>query len=323
MTLIYAFQDAHGHWHGEPDTPLTGNERPSRGLLTYQPAPGSPEAGSPFAGQALTVLYGVTDLEPCPVIYQLDSGGRFQATWPVHTLLATPMGSTLIPSQRHAGSLAPTLESSFTLRGSHYRLTATQDSATGAALSVDIVITGTGGEVRGELRGALDESDLPALARLLNSATPKTPSRPPASPAQAERDAWDPHTSQQLARRFRRQRDFNALAREFGCSRTSVYDHLRHLGLIATPSERPSRPTPAGPVSKELSPLEQRRLEHANTHTRWTETEEDDLARRCAEGALVPQLSEEFGRSPLAIESRLLKIGAQGPAADQARLNNL
>ena len=34
-------------------------------------------------------------------------------------------------------------------------------------------------------------------------------------------------------------------------------------------------------------------------------------------------LSNEFGRSEQAIDARLLKIGAVGPAADQARLNAL
>ncbi|MFF9002038.1 hypothetical protein ACF1GW_21945 [Streptomyces achromogenes] len=69
--------------------------------------------------------------------------------------------------------------------------------------------------------------------------------------------------------------------------------------------------------------MQQRRQIHRNTHTRWSDEEERRLAQRCADGVLTPELSNEFGRTELAIESRLLKIAAVGPAADQARLNAL
>ncbi|MGI5380595.1 hypothetical protein ACQEV2_41610 [Streptomyces sp. CA-251387] len=98
MTVIYAFQDRSGHWHGDPDAPLLDPaDEPGRGILTYQPVPGTPDATSPFAGQRLTVLYGVTDLEAGPVTYQLDTGGSFRATWHIHTLLASPMGTAPCP----------------------------------------------------------------------------------------------------------------------------------------------------------------------------------------------------------------------------------
>ncbi|MFG3496835.1 hypothetical protein [Streptomyces sp. NPDC047886] len=82
--LIYAFRDHDGQWHGDPDISLLDpDDEPGQGQLTYRPVPGTPETASPFTGQTLTVLYGVVDLEPGPVTYQLDTGG-----W-LRSLLAT------------------------------------------------------------------------------------------------------------------------------------------------------------------------------------------------------------------------------------------
>ncbi|MFD5123619.1 hypothetical protein [Streptomyces sp. NPDC058385] len=322
MTLIYAFKDVSGQWHGEPDTPLTDPaDEPSRGWLTYQPVPGTPEANSPFAGQTLAVLYGVTDLEPGPVTYQLDSGGRFQATWHVHTLLATPMGSALIPQQRH--DLAPCPEASLTENDRYYTLSTTR--AEDGRLATEITITSHYGEIQAELRGTLDYTDLQPLARLLHSTAPAqtSPARPPSgAPDRRPGGTWPSHESNRLATRFREERDFGILAQEFNRHRGEIYLHLLHLGLISEPAgqRRPQQPAPK-PAPSPI--LEQRRLEHRNSHARWTEPEEVHLARRCADGVPAAQLSQEFGRSELAIEARLLKIGAEGPAADQARINAL
>ncbi|WP_186785035.1 hypothetical protein [Streptomyces sp. CBG31] len=159
MTHIYAFQDNNGQWHGDPDAALVKPaDTPSRGWLTYQPVPGTPEAGSPFAGQTLAVLYGVTELEPGPVIYQLDSGGRFQATWYIHTLLATPVGSAVIPPQRRDQLPAPSLETSLTHNGRLYALTAT--TGANGHLTTEITVTNNHGEIQAELQGTLNLTDL-------------------------------------------------------------------------------------------------------------------------------------------------------------------
>ncbi|MFJ6438298.1 hypothetical protein [Streptomyces sp. NPDC091416] len=314
MTHIYAFQDANGQWHGDPDTaPANPADKPSRGWLTYEPVPGTPEADSPFAGQTLAVLYGVTDLEPGPVTYQLDSGGRFQATWYVHTLLAKPIGSAAIPLQSQAPAPTPCLEGSLTENDRYYALTATRDAS--GHLTIEITVTSHHGEIQAELRGTVNIADLHPLARLLHTSIPS-----PAPPTGNHRRTWSPPESARLTDRYREERDFGVLAQEFNCRRADIYLHLRHLELIADPAQqRPHQPT-----QPTTSPLQQqRRLQHSNSHARWTEQEEAQLARRCADGAPVAQLSKEFGRSELAIESRLLKTGAHGPAADQARLKVL
>ncbi|SOD91532.1 hypothetical protein [Streptomyces sp. Ag109_G2-15] len=318
MTVIYAFQDSNGHWHGDPDAPLLDPaDEPSRGTLTYQPVPGTPEAASPFAGQRLTVLYGITDLEAGPVTYQLDTGGRFLATWHIHTLLASPMGTAPLPSDTPpAPAPAPCLESAFTEGGRRYALTGTR--CDNGQLTLELTISSERGDIQGELCGAVTADDLEPLARLLDAAS-HTLTGPAAIPPPRQGGGWAPADSTRLAARFRQERDFTILAAEFGCSRGAIYQELTRQGLIRTPGS--GRTTPASrPLSEAM---QQRRQIHRNTHTRWSDEEERRLAQRCADGVLTPELSNEFGRTEQAIDSRLLKIGAVGPAADQARLNAL
>ncbi|MFD5748952.1 hypothetical protein [Streptomyces sp. NPDC127033] len=318
MTHIYAFRDTNGQWHGDPDAaPVNPADKPSRGWLTYQPVPGTPEADSPFAGQTLAVLYGVTDLEPGPVIYQLDNGGQFQATLYVHALLATPVGAAVIPSQCHGQTPTPSLENSLTQNNRLYALTVTSDAS--GHLTTEITVTNNHGEIQGELRGTLNFTDLQPLARLLHATAPNA-----GPPASSHDKTWSLADSNRLASRYRVERDFGTLAKEFNCRRNDIYRRLLELELITDPAQRrPGQPVRPKPAAAPSPILQQRRLQYSNSHARWTEQEEARLARHCADGAPVAQLSQEFGRSELAIESRLLKIGAHGPAADQARLNVL
>ncbi|MFD4987473.1 hypothetical protein [Streptomyces sp. NPDC058374] len=320
MTVIYAFQDRSGHWHGDPDAPLLDpTDEPGRGILTYQPVPGTPEATSPFAGQRLTVLYGVTDLEAGPVAYQLDTGGRFLATWHIHTLLASPMGATPVPAPSATPSdpiPAPCLESALTEDGRRYVLTGTR--CDNGQLTLECTVSGERGEVHGELCGAVTADDLAPLARLLDAAS-RTLTTSAAIPPPRQGGGWAPANSARLATRFRRERDFGILAAEFGCSRAAIYDELTRQGLIrARGTDR------AAPASRPLSEaMRQRREIHPNSHTGWKPEDDQRLARLSAEGVVNFELSKEFGRSETAIDARLLKIGAVGPAADQARLNAL
>jgi hypothetical protein len=322
VALIYAFKDSSGHWHGDPDIPLLDPaDLPAHGVLTYQPVPGTLEAGSPFAGQTLTVLYGVVDLEASPVTYQLDNGGHFLASWHVHTLLAAPMGTTpLPPAAPSPQSQPPSLETAFTENGRHYVLTGTR--CDNGQLTLELTVSTTHGEIHGELCGAIADDDLQPLARLLDAA-----SRTLASSANAIRrprpgSAWTQQDSSRLAARYRQQRDVDVLATEFGCSRGPIYAELKRLGLISAPG--PRRSAPKALTTPTVSPiLQQRRLVHRNSHARWSEEDDKRLAQRCADGVMNPELSEEFGRSEQAIDSRLLKIGVTGPAADRARLNAL
>ncbi|MYT18280.1 hypothetical protein YWIDRAFT_07971 [Streptomyces sp. SceaMP-e96] len=321
--LIYAFKDGNGCWHGDPDIPLIDlDDEPGRGMLTYQPVPGTPETASPFAGQTLTALYGSVDLDAGPVTYQLDTGGRFPSSWHVHTLLAAPRGAApLSESILDGPDRLARLETAFTESSSLYALTGTR--ASNGQLTVELTVSTDQGEIQSELCGAVSDEDLQPLARLLEAAsrtltgscTPAVPSPPTAGP-------WTPQERAHLAARFRQERDFAALAAEFRRSRGAIYAELKRQQLISDP--RQERTTPKSEKAPTPSPiLQQRRLIDRNSHARWSDEDDQRLSRRCAEGATNAELCEEFGRSRGAIESRLLKVGATGPAADEARLNHL
>jgi hypothetical protein len=331
MTLIYAFQDDAGHWHGDLDTPLLGEE-PARGTLTYRPVPGTPEASSPFAGQTLNVLLGVTDLDPGPVAYQLDSGGTFRASWHVHTLMAAPMGSqTVLSPPAHAPE--PCLEMSLTDGGRRYILTATQHDD--GSLAANLTVSTTAGEVQGELCGDIDLIHLDGMARLLGAAA-RAASVPAAAPAagaaaqtvpglQAPRrgEPWSDEENARLAGRYRNERDVAVLGQEFGRSLVATQHQLARLDLARRPAlPRPATPGVLVPKSAQGPTLEERRKTHSRSHEKWTEEEEKQLALRCAQGAPAEEMSREFGRSEGGIEARLKAINAQGPAADKARMSD-
>lgn len=326
MTLIYAFQDAAGHWHGDLDTPLVAD--PGHGTLTYLPVPGTPESASPFAGQTLNVLFAVTDLDPGPVTYQLDSGGIFPASWHVHTLLATPVGSRTTPNPPESDNTPePCLELAVTDHGRRYVLTATRRDD--GRLSASLTASTLAGDIEGELSGDIDTAHLEGLARLLGAAAHATPAQTPAPatvpaasapPAPRRGEPWTDEESARLAERHRHERDFAALGREFGRSPLAIQHQLARLGLVRRPTP-PHPAAPPAPVPKQTQgpTLEERRQTHSRSHERWTEAEEKQLAQRCAQGATAEEMSREFGRSEQAIEKRLTAIGAQGPAADKAR----
>lgn len=208
------------------------------------------------------------------------------------------------------------MESAFTDDGRRYVLTGTR--CDNGQLTLELTISSERGDIQGELCGAVTPDDLAPLARLLDAAS-CTLNTPAAIPQPRQGGGWSPGDSARLAARFRQERDFTILAAEFGCSRGAIYQELTRQELIRTPGS--DRTTPA---SRPLSDaMQQRRQTHPNSHARWNDDEERQLARRCAEGVLTPELSTEFGRSEQAIDARLLKIGAVGPAADQARLNAL
>ncbi|MFJ8536859.1 hypothetical protein [Streptomyces sp. NPDC093591] len=330
MTLIYAFQDASGHWHGDLDAPLLADR--GHGTLTYLPVPGTPEAASPFAGQTLKVLFAVTDLEPGPVMYQLDSGGLFPASWHVHTLLAAPVGTRTTPQPPDFdGTSEPCLELAVTDHGRRYVLTATRHDD--GRLTATLTASTLAGDIEGELRGDIGTAHLDGLARLLSAAARATQTQSAASapspvpapavpgpPPPRRGEPWNDEESARLAESYRHERDFDALGREFGRSPLAIQHQLARLGLARrpTPPHPTARPAPV-PKQTHGPTLEERRRTHSRSHEPWTETEEKQLAQRCAQGATAEEMSREFGRSEQAIEKRMKAIGAQGPAADKAR----
>ncbi|MET7311658.1 hypothetical protein ABZS68_32545 [Streptomyces sp. NPDC005571] len=330
MALIYAFQDTSGNWHGDPDVPLL-ETTPGCGHLTYQPALGSPEATSPFAGQILKILYGAVDIDPAPVTYQLDNGGRFPASWQVYALLAMPTGSQAtpeipLPSTPRAEHR---MDISLTGSGHRYLLTANGNDC---ELTLTLTAATQDGEVHGELHGSIDSAHLPGFARLLQAAASPSagqpepaPTAPSPIPGPRSGTQWTSDERTRLFNRYRHERDLSRLAQEFGRSVLSLEYQLFHLGLAPRPTPpQPSTPTAPRITATRTGPThDELRKTHCRSHTPWTDEEEQQLAERCAHNATAEEMSEELGRTVGAIESRLRMIDAQGPAADKARMQEL
>ncbi|CAL9673388.1 hypothetical protein SUDANB174_07636 [Streptomyces sp. enrichment culture] len=109
------------------------------------------------------------------------------------------------------------------------------------------------------------------------------------------------------------------LAEELGRSEKSIRWKLHSLGLASFPSDLvPDPRTPVEPQVPKAYTVEEKRQLHPNAYKPWNLEDEQRLAERCAQGASLSELSQEFGRNEGAIASRLLKIQANGPAAEGA-----
>lgn len=258
----------------------------------------------------------------------------------MHTLLATPMGSQTIPDPPDCDNTPePCLEVTLTDHGRRYVLTAARHDD--GRLTATLTASTPAGDIEGELCGDIDVPHLDGLARLLGAAAraahapqaapapaaaatmPPAGSAPaaPSPPAPRRGEPWTDEESTRLADRYCHGRDFAALGREFGRSPLAIQHQLARLGLTRRPAlPRPVAPPTPAPKQTQGPTLEERRQTHSRSHEKWETAEKEQLAQRCAQGATAEEMSREFGRSKTAIESRLKAIGAQGPAADKARM---
>ncbi|ALO13316.1 hypothetical protein AQF52_7730 [Streptomyces venezuelae] len=102
----------------------------------------------------------------------------------------------------------------------------------------------------------------------------------------------------------------------------------RHLASVARtssftapPAEVNLVPAPRTPAEREepkAYTVEEKRRIYPNAYKPWEPADEQRLAERCAQGVSLLDLSKEFGRNEGAIASRLVKIQAEGPAAEEA-----
>ncbi|MGW6144252.1 hypothetical protein [Streptomyces sp. NPDC055140] len=130
---------------------------------------------------------------------------------------------------------------------------------------------------------------------------------------------WTAELSGRLRAGYEAGQDIAALAAAFDRSESAIRWKLHHLKLIPFPDDLvPEQRGSTEPEQPKAYTVDDKREEHANAYRRWTPQEDQDLARRSAEGALLAELVEEFGRNEGAIVSRLKKVGASGPAAEEA-----
>ncbi|MGW1267425.1 hypothetical protein [Streptomyces sp. NPDC002491] len=334
MTLIYAFRDKDGVWHGDPDAAVL-EPVPGAGTLTLPP--GLPQQTSMFAGQKLHVLYAACELEASQTSYRLDDGESVQASWRVHELLepayrlppaATPNS---LPAQPHPRPAVPGVKLEFGAPHRRYCLTA--EPAQDGRTELTILVCSSDGIIHGELSGELDPRDFQDIGRLLTAAANAYPTveppapQPPATtaasakaPAAHPGAAWTSEAEQRLRDAHRIGTSLHQMASDLGRSENSIRWKLHGLKLAPYPADLvPAQPTETAPKQPKAYTVEEKRKAHPNAYMPWTDQDEKDLAARCAGGALLAQLAQEFGRNEGAIASRLMKIGAVGPAADQAR----
>lgn len=318
--LIYAFRDAQGLWYGDPDAAIH-DLRPGRGVLTLPPTTPGQDRGM-FDGQQVEVLYAACDVEASQTSYRLDDGGSFVATWHVHELLSPAYQRVLTTPAASRDAATVRLE----IGSSHRRYSLHADLLAEGRIELTVVICTPDGVIRGELTGEVDTRDLAEVGRLiaaipLTSADQTTPSVTLPAPVKATRhgQGWAPEAIAYLKEHYRSGKSPEQLAEELGRSEKSIRWKLHGLGLGPFPSDLV--PDPRIPVEAEepkaYSVEEKRRL-HPNAYKPWDPEDEQRLAERCAQGASLSELSQEFGRNEGAIASRLLKIQAEGPAAEDA-----
>ncbi|MER5472492.1 hypothetical protein [Streptomyces sp. NPDC002685] len=332
MTLIYAFRDEDGSWHGDPDAVVL-EPVPGAGTLTIPLGP--QEQPCLFAGQRLHVLYAPCDVEASQTSYRLDNGESLPASWRVHELLAPayrlPPAPTSLPTQPHPRPTMPEVKLEF--GDPHRRYCLTAQPAQDGRMELTVLVCSSDGIIHGELTGELDPRDLSDIGRLITAAaracpTPEPPRpQPPATTAASVKRkaahpgaAWTAEAEQHLRDAHRAGSSLQQLASDLGRSENSIRWKLHGLKLAPYPADLvPTQPTETAPKQPKAYTVEEKRKAHPNAYTPWTDQEEKDLAAGCARGVLLAQLAQEFGRNEGAIASRLMKIGAVGPAADEAR----
>ncbi|MER5381772.1 hypothetical protein ABT040_16035 [Streptomyces sp. NPDC002688] len=331
MTLIYAFLDEGGSWHGDPDATVL-EPLPGAGTLTIPLGP--QEQTCLFAGQRLSVLYAACDVEASETSYRLDDGESVRASWRVHELLAPAyrlrpaQAPTSFPAQPHPRPPVPGVKLEF--GDPHRRYCLTAQPAQDGRMELTILVCSSDGIIHGELTGELDPRDLSDIGRLITAAAGACPTpeplspQPPATPAASVKAAhpgasWTTEAEQYLRDAHRAGTSLQQLSLDLGRSENSIRWKLHGLKLAPYPADLvTAQPTGTAPKQPRAYTVEEKRKAHPNAYMPWTDQDEKDLAARCAQGVLLAQLAQEFGRNEGAIASRLMKIGAVGPAADEA-----
>ncbi|MFC9705346.1 hypothetical protein ACFTWD_32190 [Streptomyces sp. NPDC056943] len=273
--LIYAFRDARGVWHGDPDAAIHGIE-PGRGVLTLPSTVPGQDPGA-FDGQRVEVLYAGCDEEASEATYRLDSGDMVLATWHVHELLSPAY-------HRVVAAPAAVQDATTTVRlevgGPRRRYNLHAELVAEGRVEITVVVSSPDGVIHGELAGEVDARDLGEIGRHLASVA--------------------------------RTASFAAPPAEVKASNPGPELAPRPGDFVPAPR------TPAEPESPKAYTVEEKRKQYPNAYKPWEPADEHRLAERCAQGASLHDLSQEFGRNEGAIASRLLKIDAEGPAVEEA-----
>ncbi|MFE7927506.1 hypothetical protein ACFU6S_02005 [Streptomyces sp. NPDC057456] len=198
-------------------------------------------------------------------------------------------------------------------------------------MELTLLVYSSDGIIHGELTGELHPHDLSDIGRLITAAASTYPTpeplgaQPPSTPAVSRKAAhprasWTTEAEQHLRDAHRAGTSVQQMSVDLGRSENSIRWKLHALKLAPYPADLvTAQPTGTAPKQPKAYTVEDKRKAHPNAYMPWTDQDEKDLAARCARGVLLAQLAQEFGRNEGAIASRLMKISAVGPAADEAR----
>ncbi|MFE6162137.1 hypothetical protein ACFQ7F_24865 [Streptomyces sp. NPDC056486] len=324
MLLIYAFTDAHGTWHGDPDADICAPQA-GHGALTLPPPEQTDDGAGLFAGQMLRVWYATTDLEPSTTTYQLDSGEMLLASRHVHKLLSASYQTPPDGYPAESALPPPVSPAKLEIYATDHRYGLDAELIGNQRIEVNIIIiTADSGEILGDLSGEIDVTDLAPLSRLLAAAADTRPPRPSPAPAPSVKPVhrgtpWTQELLQRLRAAHSEGKDAAELAAEFGRGEAAIRWKLYDLRLGPFPDDLvPEQRAGTVPEQPKAYTAEEKRQTHPNAYKKWQLEDEQRLARRSAEGATFAELSQELGRDEGAVISRLNKIGASGPAADEA-----
>ncbi|MFD9607191.1 hypothetical protein [Streptomyces sp. NPDC059970] len=212
------------------------------------------------------------------------------------------------------------------ISSSHRRYSLHADLLAEGRAEITVVVCTPDGVIHGELTGEVDACDLNEVGRLIASVpiasaveTPPTATSPAPIKATRHGQAWTPEAIAYLEEHYRAGKGPEQLAEELGRSEKSIRWKLHGLKLAPYPSDLVPDPRPAAePEAPRVYTVEAKRRLHPHAYKPWEPEDEQRLAERCAQGTSLSELSQEFGRNEGAIASRLLKIQAEGPAADAA-----
>ncbi|MFI9740989.1 hypothetical protein [Streptomyces sp. NPDC052494] len=286
LLLIYAFRDARGVWHGDPDAAIHGIE-PGRGVLTLPSTAPGQDPGA-FDGQRVEVLYAGCDEEASEVTYRLDSGDTFLATWHVHELLS-PAYHRVVEAPAAVPDATTTVR--LEVGGPRRRYNLHAELVAEGRVEITVVVSSPDGLIHGELTGEVDARDLGEIGRHLASVARTASFAAPPAEAKATTDRGQAWTQEAVAR---------------------LEEGHRAGDFVPAPR------TPAAPEEPKAYTVEEKRRLYPNAYKPWEPADEQRLAERCAQGVSLHDLSQEFGRNEGAIASRLLKIQAEGPAVEEA-----
>ncbi|MFE2129166.1 hypothetical protein [Streptomyces amritsarensis] len=212
------------------------------------------------------------------------------------------------------------------LRSEDRRYSLSADFLGEGRMELTAIVCTLDGIVQGELTGELDACDLGEIGRLIASVPATAPGRSaapdvPASTVKATRhgEAWTAEAVDYLKHHYQAGKTPLELAQDLGRSEKSIRWKLYSFNLAPYPADLvPEQRTSPQPKPPKAYTVEEKRQAHPNAYKPWTPDDEQHLSERCAQGTSLEDLAQEFGRDLGAIASRLLKINAEGPAADEA-----